>query len=316
MHTSNRKPTRRAVLEGAGAALGAVCLPAVRGLAQPAISDLTLTPLSASLALIAGAGSNVLVLATDAGLALVDSGTPEAANALLAFIDEAFDGAPIRVLFNTHWHPANTGANALIGARGAEIVAHENTRLWMSTEYFVEWEGKNYTPRPEVARPTQTFYSSEPQPVVYTLGGHRIEYGHLPEAHTDGDIYVRFVADDVVAVGDVLAVDAFPLLDYSTGGWIGGCQDATRLLIDMAGPDTLIVAGQGLPQTRAALEGQIALLDELRERIRLRIIQGKSVDEILAENVMQGYEALPDPRRFVENVYNGLWWGGRLRGAY
>jgi hypothetical protein len=127
---------------------------------------------------------------------------------------------------------------------------------------------------------------------------------------------VRFIDDDVIAVGGVLAVDAFPLLDYPTGGWIGGCQAATQLLIDMTGPATTIVAGEGPPQTKAALEAQIALLDELRERIRLRIIEGKSIDEILAENVMAGYERLPNPRQFVSNVYNGLWWGGRLRGAY
>jgi hypothetical protein len=46
------------------------------------------------------------------------------------------------------------------------------------------------------------------------------------------------------------------------------------------------------------------------------MIAGKSVDEIFAENVMAGYESLPEPRQFVHNVYNGLWWGGRLRGAY
>jgi glyoxylase-like metal-dependent hydrolase (beta-lactamase superfamily II) len=161
-----------------------------------------------------------------------------------------------------------------------------------------------------------TFYSSDPQPLTYELGGYAIEYGHLAEANTDGDIYVRFVDDDVIAVGDVLAVDAFPVLDYSTGGWIGGAQAATEQLITLAGAGTHVIAGEGPPQNRAALEAQLALLNELRERIRLRIIEGKSVDEILAEDITQGYESLPDPRRFVSNVYNGLWWGGRLRGAY
>jgi glyoxylase-like metal-dependent hydrolase (beta-lactamase superfamily II) len=234
----------------------------------------------------------------------------------MAFIDDEFSGARIRALFTTHWHESHTGANEAIAHQGATLFAHENTRLWMGTEYYVEWERKNYTPRPEAARPTATFYSSDPQPLSYELGGYRIEYGHLPEAHTDGDIYVQFAGDNVIAVGDVLAVDAFPLLDYSTGGWIGGCQDATQLLLELTDSQTKIVAGDGPPQSRAALAAQSELLDELRERIRLRIIQGKSVDEILAENIMQGYESLPDPRRFVANVYNGLWWGGRLRGAY
>jgi len=312
----NPTRTRRDVLQAAGGALGTLLLPLLPRSGWSATGDLTRVPLTERLSLITGAGTNVIVLETANGLALVDSGAPEAADALVAFIDEAYGGAPIRALFNTHWHLAHTGANEAIGRAGATIIAHENTRLWMSTEYYVDWEDKTYTPRPEAARPTLTFYPSDPQPLSYELGGVQIEYGHLAEAHTDGDIYVRFADDDVIAVGDVLAVDAFPLLDYATGGWIGGCQSATSLLLDITGERTRIVAGDGPPQARAALEAQSGMLDELRERIRVRIIEGKGVDEILAENVMQGYESLPDPRRFVYNVYNGLWWGGRLRGAY
>lgn len=282
--------------------------------AAAAEGELALTRLTDRLSLIAGAGANVVVLETADGLALVDSGSLEMADALLDLVAAEFDGAPIRILFNTHWRPDHTGANEAIGQRGATIVAHENTRLWMGTEYYVEWEHRNYPPRPDAALPTQTFYSSDPQPLFYELGGYRIEYGHLAEAHTDGDIYVRFVDDDVIAVGDVLAVDAFPMLDYSTGGWIGGAEDATTHLLELAGTETQIIAGEGPPQTRGALVAQQELLAELRDRIGSRMIQGKSIDEIFAEDVTEGYESFPDPKRFISNVYNGLWWGGRLRG--
>ena len=36
----------------------------------------------------------------------------------------------VHVLFNTHWHPEQTGSNERLGEDGALIVAHENTRLW------------------------------------------------------------------------------------------------------------------------------------------------------------------------------------------
>jgi glyoxylase-like metal-dependent hydrolase (beta-lactamase superfamily II) len=302
---------RRRVRHATVVAAGVVLLQSV---GTEAADELAVTALTEHLSLITGAGSNVVVLETPEGLALVDSGSPESAEALLALIDEAFGGAPIRVLFNTHWHLANTGANEAIASRGATIVAHQNTRLWMGTEYYVEWEEKNYTPRPDAALPTRTFYSHEPQPLRYELGGYTIEYGHLAEAHTDGDIYVRFAADDVIAVGDVLAIDALPVLDFSTGGWLGGNQDALRLLSGIVGPETRVIAGQGAPQTRTAIEAQRAMLDEVGERIRLEIIKGKGVDEILAADVLAGYESLPEPRRFVYNLYQGLWWGGRLRG--
>ncbi|HEY5666932.1 MAG TPA: MBL fold metallo-hydrolase [Gammaproteobacteria bacterium] len=305
------RPTRRA-----GSILGLLVAAFSPLTAWSALEDLRLLRVTERVSVITGAGGNVVVFETPEGLALVDSGSAEQSAYLLEFIDEAFDGAPVRVLFNTHWHLDHTGANEAVAARGARIIAHENTRLWMGTEYYVEWEQKNYGPRAETALPTETFYSSDPQPLFYELGGHRIEYGHLVEAHTDGDIYVRFIDDDVVAVGDVLAVDEFPLLDYSTGGWIGGARDSTQKLLEMVTPATQIIAGDGPPQDRAALAAQAALLDELRERIRVRMLAGKGVDEIHAENIMTGYEALPDPRQFINNVYQGLWWGGRIRGAY
>jgi glyoxylase-like metal-dependent hydrolase (beta-lactamase superfamily II) len=312
----NYKLFCRECLPGPIAALAAIVLGALPQVGVSAEGELALTPVTERVSMISGAGGNVVVLETAEGLALVDSGTAAKADELLEFIDETFDGAPVRVLFNTHWRPDHTGANEALARSGATIIAHENTRLWMATEYYVEWEEKNYPPRPDAALPTSTFYASDPQPLIYELGDYRIEYGHLAEAHTDGDIYVRFVADDVIAVGDVLAIGTFPTLDYSTGGWIGGAQSATELLLEITGPQTRIVAGEGPVQARAALESQRVMLDELRERIRVRIIQGKSIEEILAENVTEGYEALGSPRRFVSNVYNGLWWGGRLRGAY
>jgi glyoxylase-like metal-dependent hydrolase (beta-lactamase superfamily II) len=315
MSVIQAKQSRRDWLRAAGGIVGAVALPFHAWRVSAADGDLARTPLSETLSVITGAGSNVVVLETDAGLALVDSGAPDHAAALVEFVEREFESKPVRLLFNTHWHPGSTGANELLARRGATIVAHENTRLWMSIEYYVDWEQTNYMPRPEAARPTDTFFSSDPQPLAHELGGYRIEYGHLAEAHTDGDIYVQFPADNVVAVGGVLAVDAFPVLDYSTGGWIGGSQGAMSTLLDLTDDSTRIVAADGPPQSRAALETQSALLDELGERIRVRMLAGKGIDEIIAENPFEGYESLPNPEQFVHNVYHGMWWGGRVRGA-
>ena len=309
---------RRTLLESAlaaaaGAALGPLGAPAARAAVD---ATLETVPLTERVALVTGAGGNVVVLRTDDGLVLVDSGAPEHAEALKAHLADEFDGAPVRVVFNTHWHLPHTGGNDWLGAAGARIVAHENTRLWMSTESYVDWEKKNYAPRAAVALPTDTFRSSDPQPLALVHGGQRIEYGHLPEAHTDGDIYVRFLDENVVVAGDVLAAGTWPTLDYATGGWIGGMQESMRILLELTDAATQIVAGEGAPQRLPALEAQREMLDTMHERIRVRMIAAKSVDEIVADNVGEGYEALGDTRRFVTNVYEGLWWTGRLRGAY
>lgn len=281
-----------------------------------AAAGFTAEPLSPNVALIHGAGTNVVVLRTDEGLVLAGGGAAGHGEALAEFLRTEFGNLPVVALFTLHWRPQHTGANALFAEGGASIYAHENTRLWMGTEYYVEWERKNHRPQPVSALPTDTFRSSDPQPLTVTVGDQRIHYGHLAEAYTDGDIYVHFVDEGVIAVGEVLGVDTWPVPDYATGGWIGGLQDATQLLINLADDGTHVVAAHGPVQTRAALIAQAAMLDEMHERIRIRMNAARSVEEILADDVAAGYETYGDPARFVANIYGGLWWGGRLRGAY
>ena len=103
----------------------------------------------------------------------------------------------------------------------------------MSTEYYVDWEDTTYTPRDAAALPTRTFYATDPQPLVAEIGDEEIEYGHLPEAHTDGDVYVLFKNRNVLVAGGVVTFGEYPVLDYATGGWIGGLVDATKKLLDI-----------------------------------------------------------------------------------
>jgi cyclase len=308
--------SRRDILKTVIGLGGAALAPLRTHPAFAAADSLESVRLTDNVVQIAGAGGNVVVLATADGLALADSGGPGQAEALMRFIGRTFGDAPVEALFNTHWHLPHTGANALIGARGAKIFAHENTRLWMSTEYYVDWEDKTYEPRPRSALPTDTFYSSDPQPLRYELGGRRVEYAHLAEAHTDGDIYVRFVDENVIVAGDVAAVGTYPLPDSATGGWIGGLEAATRKLIDLSDASTRIVPGTGPAQTRADLEAQLKMLSTVHQRVNALMIKGKSAEEMVAEGVTEGFdEAWGDPRQFISNVYDSMWWGGRVRGA-
>lgn len=317
MHRTENMHSRRDILRTViGGLAGAALAPLRPRLAFGGTDQLQSVRLTDNLAQITGAGGNVVVLATPDGLALVDSGAPGQADALMGFLDGVFGDAPIEALFNTHWHLPHTGANALIGERGAKIFAHENTRLWMSTEYYVDWEDKTYEPRPHAALPTETFYSSDPQPIHHELGGQRIEYGHLAQAHTDGDIYVRFLDENVIVAGGVVGAGAYPLPDSATGGWIGGLEAATRRLADLSDASTRIVPGTGPVQTRADLEAQLEMLSTVHQRVNALMIEGKSAAEMVAEGVTEEFDgAWGDPRQFISNVYDSMWWGGRVRGA-
>jgi cyclase len=310
---------RRAFLRlalGAGALVASGRVPAQQlgAAATRATAAPTETALRDGLALIRGTGGNVVLLHTAAGTAMVDSGPAEQATALAALIRERAGGGPVGTLLNTHWHPAHTGGNDVFGAAGTKIVAHENTRLWMATEYYVDWQDKTYEPRAAAALPTATFYASDPQPITLSVGDERIEYGHLREAHTDGDIYVYFRERNVLVAGGAVAAGAYPVIDYATGGWIGGLVDANAKLLTIANASTLIVPHDGPAQPRSHLEAQHEMLKTVRGRIENLMRKGKSIAEMLAADVTAGFDADwgTNRERFVANIYNGLWWAGRL----
>ncbi|MBN1240314.1 MAG: MBL fold metallo-hydrolase [Gammaproteobacteria bacterium] len=289
---------------------------AARAVAQAASGGVTATDLRGGLLQFTGAGGNVVGLRAGDGVVLVDSGAPDRAAELLKLADQRFGGAPVQLLFNTHWHLEHTGGNDAIGAAGAKIVAHENTRLWMSIDYYIDWQDRTYPARAPEALPTETFFSSDPQPIEHSFGGERIVYGHLREAHTDGDIYVHFPDRNVIAAGGAVTVGEYPVLDYITGGWIGGLIDATSKLIDMSDDETLIVPQSGPAQKRDYLTAQKEMLETVQTRIEEMAHQGKGIDDMVAANITAEFDARwgSNSELFLSNAYKGMWWGGRMRG--
>src|SRR5690606_23431697 len=182
--------------------------------------------------------------------------------------------------------------------------AHENTKLWMGNDFTVPWENRRYPPRPAHEWPNSTFYTSG----RLEAGGETIEYGHLKRAHTDGDIYVFFRRANVLAVSDLLAVDGYPIVDYATGGWIGGMRDATRALLALADADTIIVPAVGAPQSRRAAEAQLELCEATYRAVGSAFTRAMSLDELLAEEPLAAFvEERGDPRLFLELAYRGAW---------
>jgi cyclase len=299
--------TTAATLVGGGVLRGAASQSApADSLAEVALRD--------DLSLVTGLGSNVVVLRAAGAAAVVDSGPPEHANELAKLVRGNLGLLSVELLFNTHWHPAHTGGNEALRSGDTDIVAHELTRLWMSTEYYVDWEDTTYTPREAAALPTRTFYATDPQPIVAEIGDEEIEYGHLPEAHTDGDVYVWFKNRNVLAAGGVVTYGEYPVIDHATGGWIGGLVDATKKLLELTNADTLIVPASGPAQPRSHLTAQLEMLTVVRERIENLMRKGRSIPEMLDAEVTKEFDASwgNNRERFVANIYHGLWWAGRL----
>ena len=198
--------------------------------------------LNDKIAVVNAGGTNVVALSTGDGLLLVDSGVPGYGDSLVGALNGVSANSNVHTLFNTHYHPDQTGNNERFGASGATIIAHDRTRHWLSTDYWLPAEYRYEKARPQTAWPTQTFFNTLESSEA---GGERIEYGYLLAAHTSGDIYVHFKDSNVLAVGDVASPVKDPELDWITGGWIGGRVDAMDRLLDIGNEQTRIVPGSG-----------------------------------------------------------------------
>ncbi len=299
----SRRAFLGAALGGSAVVLGGAARTA-SALAHTPAAKLAAVPLGDELALITGAGANVVAARTPQGLVLVDGGLNEHAEALQRFALSELSCRRVHALFNTHWHPAQTGSNERLGREGAEIIAHENTRLWLTRKIVVSWRPGSYGPLPPKALPTRTFYTQ----ASLAEGSDNVDYGYLGQAHTDGDLYALFRKENVLVGGGVVSADRWPVLDWQTGGWIGGLVGAFDILIRIADDATRIVPANGPLLTRADLEEQRAMYFTLYERLVDSLRSGQSPDEALARDPAKGFKPLwGNPRPFLLEAFKSLW---------
>jgi glyoxylase-like metal-dependent hydrolase (beta-lactamase superfamily II) len=199
------------------AVFGGTFFGAVPTRSQGTSASITTTDLG-GLFLFEGAGCNVLAMRGPEGALMIDGGLAANAEALLQAVYDATGNDRIHTLINTHWHPEQTGANELVGRAGGAIFAHEKTAMYLRNRVSSAlFEGRR-EPLPEAARPTATTRGEG----SLEFPGNGIEYGYLPAAHTDGDLFVHLPESNVLAAGGVVSAEAWPLLDYRNGAGFGG----------------------------------------------------------------------------------------------
>jgi cyclase len=294
---------RRAILKGA---LGGVLTLTLPPFARSAFSQESpaVVPVREGFVMLTGAGGNVLVRTASTGQVLVDSGAAAFTDAVLADLRGLPGGGRATTLFNTHWHGEQVGGNLAFGRSGVTIIAHEKTRVHLATDYYLGVEDRYEKALPAAAHPTVTFFTGDK-----TLAGkERIEYGHLLEAHTDGDIYVFFRDANVLAAGDAISPQRDPVLDWFGGGWLGGRVDAQEKLLKLTNEKTRIVPSYGPVVGRAELQAELDMTRVLWDRMLELVKQGMSAQDMLDAGVMKGLSrTFQDPYRFAYDAHKGFW---------
>ena len=311
--------TRRYILKAAiGGAAGIVLGNPARSLAafaaQAAPGSPAIQQLNDDLFVVTLPGeANVLAHTTRGGVLLVDGASAAASEALMKAVTALPGGGPVHTLFNTHWHPEQTGSNEAIGKAGKTIIAQENTKLWLSTDVTWSWNQKHFKRLPKIAQPNKTFYTTgklEPKerregvPVDSVL-----QYGHIPDAaHTDGDLYVYFPQQNVLAVGDAVSGQGWPVVDWQTGGWIGGIVGGLQRLQTIANAETKIVPGRGPVLTLADLKKQSTMYGTIYDRLSTMLNKGRGPSEAVEAKPTKEFDAeMGNGDEFVRRSFESLW---------
>jgi cyclase len=281
---------------------------------EPGNRGLSVVQLRSNFYLIAGAGGNIVVQTGPEGVIVVDSGSTENVDRVLAEI-RRLTPLPIRYIINTSMEADHVGGNEklaraglsilagnivagaglsedlITNGGGASVLAHENVLTRMSAP-----TGRQSL-FPLAFWPTKTFAFH--QYSMY-LNGEGIQVIHQPAAHTDGDTIVFFRRGDVIATGDIVDTTRFPVIDVRKGGTIQGEIDALNRLMDLSihnlpiqwyADRTLLVPGHGHVYDKLDLLEYRDAITVVRDRIQSLVAEGKSLDQVKAANPTLGYRS-------------------------
>ena len=250
--------------------------------------------------MLTGRGGNIGLSVGVDGAAVIDDQFADMNPKIRAAIAMLSD-KPVSFVINTHLHGDHTGGNDAFGKAGAVIIAQENVRKRLATAQINPSTQQKIEPRAREALPVVTFADS----AALHFNDEDLEFTHLPNAHTETDIIVRFRKANVVHMGD-LFVGGFPFIDANTGGTLDGLIHAHEAVLASIDDDTRLIRGHGPLGNKAELQAFHDMLVIVRDRVAKLVKAGKSQEEVVAARPTREFE-----EKYGGANFNAAEWIGR-----
>ena len=235
--------------------------------------EITIHPVSGNVSYIAGRGGNIGLFVGDDGVFLIDDQYAPLTDRIVDAIRELSD-APIRFHVNTHMHPDHTGGNENFGRMGATIFGHDNVRSQMIAAEYAE-------------EPPLVTFNDE---LSFHINGETVHVFKVPDAHTNGDSFIRFRGSNVIHTGDVYRTTTYPYIDVNNGGSFQGTIDALNLLLAVSDPETKIIPGHGGVSNMVEVTAFRDMLVVIRDRVADAIRNEMSLEQIQAAGLTAEYD--------------------------
>jgi glyoxylase-like metal-dependent hydrolase (beta-lactamase superfamily II) len=253
--------------------------------------------LTESTYMLEGAGGNILIQVGDKELLMIDSQyaplSERIKNAIISLSD-----LPISYLVNTHHHGDHTGGNAYFNSDETVVIAQAKAIN------RIEKENNDRAALPEKAIEEQ---------MTLSLSAGNALLIHVHNAHTDGDLIIYLIEQNVVHVGDVYINGKYPFIDINSGGSIRGYLAAQKMVLALVNDDTIIVPGHGAVSNYGLFSEYHNLLQEITAAVQERIDLNESREDIVKDSSITntydkvGYgDGFITAIKFRETLYDSL----------
>jgi glyoxylase-like metal-dependent hydrolase (beta-lactamase superfamily II) len=181
---------------------------------------------------------------------------------------------PVTRLVNTHADGDHVFGNRFLPA-GVTVIAHENCLK----EFFVpgmngqasDWSD----PALKAFLPSVTYKDK----MILQIGSKRVELWYFGVGHTTGDTVVYFPDERLAFIGDQLFVGRVQLIHAYKGGSSFGEVAALERMLQTIDAQRF-VSGHSEVQDRAGVQGHIAAMKTLQERVRGLKAKGLALAEV------------------------------------
>lgn len=250
--------------------------------------------LSEDVYMLTGQGGNIGIFLGKDNVYMIDDQFSHLSDKIKEAIKTITD-KPVSVLINTHMHGDHSGGNANFNDDSTTLIAHDNARKRMKVNLKKDVDdnkmsGEDY----EKMLPEITFSDD----LTFYDGNETIMAFHVHNAHTDGDIMIYFLNNNVLHMGDTYFAGRFPYMDINSGGNAEGYINAHKKALMVINDDTKIIPGHGTASNKKELKIYVAMLEDIKTKVLADIANGKSLEEV------QAHTAITDP--YNETHGNGF----------
>jgi cyclase len=223
-------------------------------------------------------GANIVASVGAEGILLVDAGFASTGQAFADTLKTLGNGK-VRMVLNTHYHDDHTPGSRFMAEKPV-IMAHRSVYKILSGEFF------HLSGVPSPDRPNVGFDDS----LIINFNGEEIRAVHAPHCHTQGDVYVYFANEKIVAVGDLIFPDEFPYVDLPDSGTVAGYTAQIQRFIDDFPDDVTFIPSHGRTYGKNDLRAYHQMLIETVDTVRAAVTAGKTLEQMMQERVLAPWE--------------------------